>query len=337
LTGRSDPEGPAEVRAHRPAVRAHQATPPIIHVAAGAWDLSLLPELPPADPGFVRAAGHAGRRLPAEVHDALVDFADEGHPSGALLLKGVPVGCVPATPDRPTAVTTKDHVSEFVLLTVARRLGQPVGYAPEHGGDVVQNILPTRTNAARQTSTSSAVTLMYHTEAAFHPHRPRFLLLLALRGDPEARTTLVSITDIVAELPLWARRTLSEPRFRLAVDESYLGRRSRLHGAPLAVLSGAWDHPQLVFDADLMAGEDDEATAALHELGALVRRHEIGVILEAGDLLVVDNSVAVHGRTPFTARFDGTDRWLQRSFVVTDLAPSAADRVGRVVTTHFAG
>ena len=60
-------------------------------------------------------------------------------------------------------------------------------------------------------------------------------------------------------------------------------------------------------------------------------------MLEAGDLLVVDNSVAVHGRTPFTARFDGTDRWLQRTFVVADLAASAGERDGRVIATRFAG
>ncbi len=62
---------------------------------------------------------------------------------------------------------------------------------------------------------------------------------------------------------------------------------------------------------------------------------ETSVVLEPGDLLVVDNNVAVHGRSPFSARFDGTDRWLQRAFVVTDLAPSAADRTGRVITTEF--
>ncbi|MGE0137021.1 MAG: L-asparagine oxygenase, partial [Ilumatobacteraceae bacterium] len=54
-----------------------------------------------------------------------------------------------------------------------------------------------------------------------------------------------------------------------------------------------------------------------------------------GDLLVVDNTVAVHGRSPFLPRFDGTDRWLQRTFVVSDLLPSAAERTGRVVTTRF--
>ena len=58
-------------------------------------------------------------------------------------------------------------------------------------------------------------------------------------------------------------------------------------------------------------------------------------MLEPGDLLVIDNNVAVHGRTPFVARFDGTDRWLQRTFVVADLAPSAADRDGPRDHHHF--
>jgi L-asparagine oxygenase len=83
-------------------------------------------------------------------------------------------------------------------------------------------------------------------------------------------------------------------------------------------------------------GTDDATSAALNLLGQLVAHHQIGVVLEAGDLLVVDNTVAVHGRSSFTPRFDGTDRWLQRTFVVADLAASANDRVGRVIATEFA-
>jgi L-asparagine oxygenase len=60
------------------------------------------------------------------------------------------------------------------------------------------------------------------------------------------------------------------------------------------------------------------------------------VTLRAGDLLVIDNAVAVHGRSSFPARFDGTDRWIQRTFVVPDLAASASERQGRIITTRFA-
>jgi hypothetical protein len=121
----------------------------------------------PCSSAFVTAAGHASRLLPTAVHDALVDFADQPHRSGALLLKGMPLGALPATPATPTTPASKDHTSELTLLTVARRLGQPVGYEPEHGGDIVQNIVPVQGTADRQVSTSSKVHLMFHTEAAF--------------------------------------------------------------------------------------------------------------------------------------------------------------------------
>ena len=63
-------------------------------------------------------------------------------------------------------------------------------------------------------------------------------------------------------------------------------------------------------------------------------RH-LGEHLRPGDLLVVDNHACIHGRSAYPARYDGTDRWLQRSFVVESLAPSAPDRRGRIIDTTF--
>jgi L-asparagine oxygenase len=84
-----------------------------------------------------------------------------------------------------------------------------------------------------------------------------------------------------------------------------------------------------------MVGTDQDADDALRALGRAVEQMQTSIALDAGDLLVVDNTVAVHGRTPFEPRFDGTDRWLQRTFVVSDLTPSAAERRGRVIVTQF--
>lgn len=315
-----------------PVVHAHRS--PTEVRAAEPWHLPV-PVAPASDDDLVRWAGHAGRLLPAAVHDALVDFADRPGPSGALLVRGVPLGDVPATPPSPTTPTTKDLTSEVSLLTVARRLGQPVGYLPEHGGSVVQNVVPVAGTEVRQVSTSSAVELMFHTEAAFHPHRPRYLLLLCLRGDPAARTTLSSVHEVLRLLDDGVVEVLFQPRFRTAVDESYLhGAPNRL-GAEVPVLWGDRERPSMVFDEDLMVGTGPAADEALRALGTAVATCHTAVALEAGDLLVVDNEVAVHGRSPFTPRFDGTDRWLQRTFVVADLAPSAGERTGRVITTRF--
>jgi L-asparagine oxygenase len=308
-------------------------TVPVVPVSS-AWPVDP-PTLDLDDPRFVAAAGTATRTLPAEVHDALVAFADRADRSGALLLRGAPVGEVPPTPPSPTSAGGANPWSEFALLTVARRLGQPVGYQPEHGGRLVQNIVPTQQGATLQVSTSSRVTLMFHTETAFHPHRPRYLLLLCLRGDPSAVTTLASIHDIVDVLPESTVAVLREPRFRTAVDASFLDGRPSPLTDPRPILSGTAEEPTFIFDEDLTTGIDEESQAAVEAVIAAIREVEGGVVLEAGDLLVVDNNVSVHGRSPYEPRFDGTDRWLQRTFVVSDLAPSASDRVGRVITTHF--
>jgi L-asparagine oxygenase len=310
---------------------------PAVVAANESWATPLIPYAPIESDEFLRAVGRYGRQLPESIHDALIEFADNPGAAGALLVRGVPLGQVPFTPDKPTSHVAKDSVSEFNLLSIARRLGQPVGYLPEHGGNVVQNIIPVKATADRQVSTSSKVTLMFHTEAAFHPYRPRYLALLCLRGDRDgvARTTLASIREVGPLLDDRTRSVLFEPRFRTAADESYVGGRTSRLGPPMAVLSGRWDSPSMVFDLDLMQGVDAEASQALIALGEALASCHTGVVLDAGDLLIVDNDVAVHGRTAFTPRFDGLDRWLQRTFVVSDLNPSAADRVGRVIATRF--
>ncbi len=289
---------------------------------------------------LVTEAGRAVRLLPGQTFDALSMFATDPGRAGALLLRNVPVGQLPATPATPTEVLGKSVTSEFSLLTVARALGQPVGYLPEHGGDIVQNIVPVKASQNRQVSTSSRVELLFHTEAAFHPHRPRYLLLLCLRGDPSAATTLSSVRDVLPHLDESVIDVLFQPRFRTRPDESYLSSRSAegavgTLGSPMSVFSGHRESPTLVFDADLMVGTDATAQAALETFAQAVADHHTSVVLGAGDLLIVDNTVAVHGRSPFTPRFDGTDRWLQRTFVVADLMPSAVERVGRIIATRF--
>jgi alpha-ketoglutarate-dependent taurine dioxygenase len=104
------------------------------------------------------------------------------------------------------------------------------------------------------------------------------------------------------------------------------------------VLYGDPYDPCLNFDLDLMVGLSDEADAALRALRTAANQVKRWVRLDTGDLLVIDNRRAVHARSQFTARFDGTDRWLQRMCAIRDLLPSAADRRSgsRVVETAFA-
>jgi L-asparagine oxygenase len=256
-----------------------------------------------------------------------------GVPAGAVLVRGLDVGSPGATPS-VMHPADPDTTSATSLLDAARQLGAPVGYVQEHGGRVVQNIFPLAESVGQQISTSSDVPLAFHTETAFHPHKSHFLLLLCLRGDPDAATTLCGVDPVVPRLTDDTHRTLTQPRFRTGVDLSF-GRGDGWMTDPAPVINGSADGTRtLTYDGELIVGLDDEAAAALDELEAAIAATYTSVVLEAGDLLIVDNHRAVHGRSEFRARFDGTDRWLQRTFVVDDLRAIRARR-GNVVTTRF--
>jgi len=304
-------------------------------VDATGWSVAIDPALAELDETLVDLAANGRRTMPPAVDEALARFASRPHRSGALLIRNSPIGDLPPTPSTPASFVHKDLATELTLLTVARQLGQPVGYLPEHGGRIVQNIVPTEGDADRQTSTSSRSNLMFHTETAFHPYRPRYLLLLCLRGDPAARTTLASVHDIVESLDDEIVDAMFEARYRTAVDASFLEGRANEFGPLMPLVSGTLDEPTFVFDADLTVGVDPLAEHVVDAVRDAIDRCQTSVVLQPGDLLVIDNNVAVHGRSPFVARFDGNDRWLQRTFVVADLAPSAADRDGRVIVTRF--
>lgn len=296
---------------------------------------SFVPDADPQSPEFIRAAGHFGRLLPAEVHDALIDLAESPPPAGGLLMRGVPVGRVPATPPTPWTPVDKDRVSDFALMSIARRLGHPMGYTAESRGALTPSIVPTTTDRDHQISTSSDVDLLFHTEGSYAFHRPRYLVLLCLRGDREAATTLAPVASIVEKLDGATRSVLAQPRFRIAVDEMYVPEGEDPWTPPLVALTDDPAHPRLVFDADLMVGMDDEASQALEMLCAAAASSRIDVFLETGDALVVDNHIAAHGRSKYRPRFDGTDRWLQRCFVMADPSVSDGERDGRVITRPF--
>ncbi|MEZ5216909.1 MAG: TauD/TfdA family dioxygenase [Ilumatobacteraceae bacterium] len=280
---------------------------------------------------------HGTTPLPSMALDRLRRFGQDPGPLGVLLLTGLDFGPTPDTPSDPAAVTTQPGRTEHTLLSVGAVLGEPVGYLPELGGRLIQDLCPVPAASDRQTSTSSRSTLMFHTEAAFHPHRPSYLLLACRRADHEgvAATTFTALADVLGDLDDDTVAVLRSPRFRLFPDESYLDGKPGRWTAPVPVLRVEAGRTSLVFDADLLRPEDAEAATALETLRHAVDHRQQAIFLRPGDLLVIDNDVVVHGRSPFPARFDGRDRWLQRAFVVSPDRFEAAERVGRIVTTTF--
>jgi hypothetical protein len=279
--------------------------------------------------------------VPWAVRRAVSEFRRESNDYGVLLIRGLPVEPLPPTPRDPSAVAGKGgwH-SEFWLAAFAQALGTPFAYMQETRGALFQNVVPTAHNADKLCSESSAILLDYHTEAAFHPFKPDFVMLHCLRPDHDrvARTMSASARMILPLLTPRVRALLSQPLFRTGIDYSFGNVNGLLGNGPvLAVLTGNPADPELTYDLDLMVGTTKEAKHALQALRAAAAQVGCWTRLDQGDLLIVDNRRAVHARSEFTPRYDGLDRWLLRTSVTVDIARSSAYRRtgSHVIETSF--
>lgn len=279
-------------------------------------------------------AQQAWTSLSEETRKVVTGFSDRSGGAPMLYLHGLPVDQhLSATPTKVAAVrSTQGVLSELIMICLSVGLGPPISYAQEHGGRIFHDVFPTPGNAAALSSQSSSAKLGFHTEMAFHPDVPAFLLLHCLRPDPDgsASTLVADATAMWRGLSDRAQRALSEPAFALEL--------SRLHspytqdGRPIGpqddrpcvpLFTAESNSVTLRFEPELMHSDVPACDAALHQAEALATELSVSVNLETGGLLLIDNTRAAHARSAFSARFDGSDRWLRRVMISQLPTPKA--------------
>lgn len=271
---------------------------------------------------WIAAARTAWEDLPGVVRRQIREFRRYSGPSGALVLRGLPVGDhLPDTPSTSDSVQRATSAPAAILAMIACGLGDPVAYAGEKHGALVQDVVPVAGKEEVQGNVGS-VDLKMHNENAFHEHRPDYVMLLCLRPDHErvACLRVASIREALPRLSPDARDVLARSVFRTKQPSSFGARVAAAEAH--AVLVGDPADPDLRVDFEATTASTADGEKALGELDAALEAASRNIRLLAGDLAVVDNRTAVHGRTSFRPRYDGQDRWLQRTFAVADLRRS---------------
>lgn len=279
------------------------------------------------DPATVATARDAVDLLPVTLRRALREFRRHSGPTGSLLVRGMPVdeNLLPATPAVDGSIQLSLSGPAAVLLLVACTLGDPIAFRAEKSGALVQDVVPVPGKEEFQGNAGS-VMLSFHIENAFHEHRPDYVLLLCLRPDHDrvAGLRTACAREILPLLTDETRQTLFLPEFVTEAPPSFGANGDAT--CPHAVFSGAPEDPDMRVDLAATTPLTPRAKAALAELGEVFDQNAHTVRLTTGDLAIVDNHVTVHGRTAFRPRYDGRDRWLQRTFVTVDLRRSRDHR-----------
>jgi hypothetical protein len=232
-----------------------------------------------------------------------------------------------ATPNgnkKPSPSALLPKLNEF-LLDYVEKYGKPIAFAREKNGALIQDIYPMREDEKIQISSSSSVVLQMHTETAFHKYKPDWVVLACVKGDKKAETLYATLDEILRNLDEKTIWDLRQPEFLTTIDPSFLRSGEKDREIVVRPISGfganKWN---LIYDADLMKGMTDQASSALKKLGIAIAKSTRSVVLNTGDVLVINNRVAIHGRRPFKARYDGTDRWLKRVLVRETMPPRSA-------------
>ncbi|MCP2314377.1 TauD/TfdA family dioxygenase [Kitasatospora paracochleata] len=280
------------------------------------------------DTGWQARARAESCRLPARLSRTVRAFRHDAGPDGTLTVTNLPVApeLLPATPTVPDSVERGATVPAALAVLLGCELGTVIAYRDEKHGALVQNVVPVPTLAGSQ-SNGGSVQLEFHTENAFHPHRPDFVGLLCLRPahEDQVGTQVASIRRARPLLDAATLTVLQEDRFVTEAPPSF---RTAELSSPLPVLTGAPEDPDICVDFHATRALDNTAEKALVELREALSAVRQDVVLRPGDMIFVDNRLVVHGRVAFSPRYDGTDRWLHRVFVHLDHRRSRGHRPG---------
>lgn len=254
-------------------------------------------------------------------------------------------------PDTPTAfapdLSCASAVSAMHSVVLLNQLCglETVSYRSENAGHLFVNLVAMP--GAGKVAEKSTKKMRGHTDAASFPFRgtqdpvnariapsPDVVCLAALRNPSRVSTTVMPLEDALARLSVPEQNLLKSSEFLINTQRTFqqgtvaiLGDEHRVDGGHIL-----WDGPHGIwvrYSHSHVVVLDDSDTA----LNAAKTRFEQAlqaccreVVLEPGDVLLVNNRLALHGRAPVGDALGGQSRWLLRTYGLDTADVTATQR-----------
>ncbi|MDF9905501.1 TauD/TfdA family dioxygenase [Pseudomonas laurylsulfatiphila] len=283
-----------------------------------------------------QVALHASQDMPRSLRAMLAEFRGENL-GAALRIGGFQIddSLIGATPSSTNSTSNRPIMREDIyLVLMAYCLGIPYSFVSQQSGYLTQNIVPMKSAELTQLGAGSKEELVWHTEDAFSDNRPDFILLLGLRNPQNVATTVCAFppeTDKEDIEVLFSKNFYflpdSDHANHLAQATSEAARAAYLRMQKMlnnptkeSILFGDRTRPYMRIDPKFMepANIEDKSVAAFSRLADRIDSAQQDIVINPGELLIVDNHRAVHGRRLFIARYDDRDRWLKKINVTQD-------------------
>ncbi|RED44845.1 TauD/TfdA family dioxygenase [Aestuariispira insulae] len=290
---------------------------------------------------FAEECAIHAQELPIGLRRFLYHFKTLQLRKGTALIRGYQmqdhrIGDTPSHWDMPWE-NPKVLREEIYQCLITALVGDIFGWVTQENGRFMRHIVPIKKDAYEQLGAGSAVDLVWHNEEAFHERRATFLSLLCYRNEEQARTITCSIDDF--ELDPSQENLLRQKRFVIQPDKAHLPEqndsqhwqlsdeqfsliKSHMENPPVipAIYGPAWERFIQVDQAFMEVVDNDPATkAAIDGLYEKFDRHKAEIVMQPGDLVIIDNDKAVHGRSKYKPNYGPRQRWIRRVNVTADI------------------
>lgn len=211
--------------------------------------------------------------------------------------------------------------NEIISCCFALVLGIPYGFQQQNEGEIFQNASPTKKNESQQSGESSKDELLFHNDGIFNPSPPDYVIINCLRQDKlkEANTCVLSLYDIFKNFDPEHIKHLKRNRYIIrGVDIGYSSNHGDKNSIKTPIISE--DLNKLILDFDLMEGVNTFSSNILNSTQIQANKFCKCYKLSPGDILITNNLSSVHKKTPFQANYDGQDRWIQLTYVNSDIS-----------------
>jgi Fe(II)/alpha-ketoglutarate-dependent arginine beta-hydroxylase len=293
---------------------------------------------------FADACKLLSHEMPFRLRKRFHEFRNRKGNEGYLLLQRFPMDdeSLGATPSHWDVEWVNPRIlrEEIFECLIASSLGEIFGWLTQENGRYLRHIVPIEAEKSEQLGGSSEVVLVWHVEEAFHPQRADLMIIMCYRNEEQASTNICSMSDL--DIPSDYYEVLTQPRFFIMPDKSHSQENNKskhwqlndeqfkkIHAflenpQPVAVFTGRRGQENLLIDEAFMEAlpGDEEAAEALKWLFQHMNERKRAIIMKPGDLLLIDNRMTAHGRSPYVPNYGPKARWLRRVNITADLRKS---------------
>ena len=241
--------------------------------------------------------------LPTNLIDALKEISRDNSNISSLIVHNLPV-------EKINKFSEINMNSKLILAALTHIIGHAF-VAPDHReGKILQDLIPKKDDIGKQLGTGTE--LEWHTEDAHLLHPARFICLLGLIGDKQAKTFVSDINISLIDNKLL--ELFSKQEYIIYSDESY--HKSYVRKTALINNVDSHDIYHLFYDPFFTKFTSEKYVIASRQLKILFDENNKEFQIDSGDLLIFNNKISAHKRSNFNPLYSDTDRWVQRIMIL---------------------